>query len=151
MGVRMDRDEAMDRLAGAHTGIFTSLRADGRPLSVPMWFCVVDGAVHLRTPAGSAKARRLRRDSRVGFLVEGGERWAELWAVHLNGTAVFVDDPTVLARVDAALDAKYAAFRTARHDMAAATREHYEVPFVVIRIDPEERFVSWDNARLGLA
>ena len=151
MGVRMDRDEAMERLAGAHTGIVTSLRADGRPVSLPVWFCVVDGAVHVRTPADSAKARRLRRDPRVGFLVEGGERWAELWAVHLVGDAVVVDDPVVLERVDAALDAKYARFRTPRAAMADATRAHYEVPFVVVRIDPEERIVSWDNARLGLS
>lgn len=147
----MERTEAMTRLAAAHTGIVTSLRADGRPVSLPVWFCVVDGAVHLRTPAGSAKARRLRRDPRVGFLVEGGTRWAELWAVHLVGDAVVVDDPEVLARVDAALDAKYARFRTARAEMADATRAHYEVPFVVLRIDAEERVVSWDNARLGLA
>lgn len=147
----MDRDEAMDRLAGAHTGIVTSVRADGRPVALPVWFCVVDGAVHLRTPADSAKVRRLRRDPRVGFLVEGGQRWAELWAVHLTGDAVVVEDPEVVARVDAALDAKYAPFRTPRAAMGDATREHYEVPFVVLRIEPEERIVSWDNARLGLA
>lgn len=146
----MDPDEAMARLSAAHTGIVTSLRADGRPVSLPVWFCVVDGSVHLRTPAASAKARRLRRDPRVGFLVEGGERWAELWAVHLVGDAVVVDEVAVLDRVDAALDAKYARFRTPRAEMADATRAHYEVPFVVFRIDAEERVVSWDNARLGL-
>jgi hypothetical protein len=150
MGVRMERGEAWDRLAGTHTGIVTSLRADGQPVSVPMWFVVVDGAVHFRTLRDSFKARRLRRDPRVGFLVEGGERWAQLWAVHLTGTAVFVDDPVVVDRVEAALDAKYAGFRTERTAMADVTRSHYEQSSVVIRIDPEERIVSWDNARLGL-
>ena len=30
------------------------------------------------------------------------------------------------------------------------TRGHYERPFVVVRIDAEERIVSWDNTKLGL-
>ena len=146
----MDSEEAWARIAGAHTGIVTSLRRDGTPISTPMWFCVVDGAVHFRTPAPSKKAARLRNDPRVGFLVEGGERWAELWAVHLAGRASFVDDPAVVERVGEALNAKYSTFRTARTEMPDDTRTHYERPFVVVRIDAEPRIVSWDNTKLGL-
>jgi general stress protein 26 len=150
MGVRMTRDEAWVRIAGAHTGIVTSLRRDGVPIATPMWFCVVDDAVHFRTPASAKKAVRLRHDPRIGFLVEGGERWAQLWAVHLAGRAVFVDDEDVIARVGDALTAKYSSFRTPRAEMPDATRSHYERPFVVVRIDAEERIVSWDNTKLGL-
>ena len=146
----MSADEAMARVAGTHTGIVTSLRRDGVPIATPMWFCVVDGAVHFRTPAGSKKAARLRHDPRISFLVEGGERWAQLWAVHLAGRAVLVDDDAVIRRVDDALGTKYSSFRTPRTDMADDTRAHYERPFVVVRIDAEDRIVSWDNARLGL-
>ena len=146
----MDRDEAMQRVAAAHTGIVTSLRRDGVPLSTPMWFCVVDDAVHFRTPATSKKAARLRNDPRIGFLVEGGERWAQLWAVHLAGRAEFVDDDDVIARVGEALTAKYSTFRTPRTEMPDDTRTHYERPFVVVRIAAEERIVSWDNTKLGL-
>lgn len=151
MSVRLRRDEAWARIAAAHTGIVTTLRRDGMPVALPVWFCVVDGAVHVRTLAKTKKVARLRRDPRVSFLVEGGTRWAELWGVHLTGTATFVDDPHTLARVDAALHEKYAAFRTPRSAMPDATRAHYETPHVVFRIEPEDRVISWDNARLGLA
>jgi PPOX class probable F420-dependent enzyme len=151
MSVRMTRDEAWARIESAHTGIITSLRRDGVPIALPMWFCVVDGAVHFRTLARSKKAARLRRDPRVSFLVEGGERWAELWAVHLAGTAVFVDDEEVHEKVQAALTAKYSAYRTDRSTMAEETRTHYEQDHVFIRIDAEERIVSWENAKLGLS
>lgn len=106
VSVRLSREEAWDRIASAHTGIVTTLRRDGMPIATPMWFCVVDGAVHFRTPAAAKKTARLRRDPRVSFLVEGGERWAGLWAVHLAGVARFVDDEATLARVAGALDAK---------------------------------------------
>jgi len=150
VSVRMAREEAWARVATSHTGIVTSLRRDGMPVSTPMWFCVVDDAVHFRTRAASKKAAQLRRDPRVGFLVEGGERWAELWGVHVTGHATFVADDEVVARVQAALDAKYSTFRTPRTAMPDATRAHYEQPFVVVRIDAEARIVSWDNTKLGL-
>ena len=51
----------------------------------------------------------------------------------------------------AALTAKYSAFRTDRSKMADGTRTHYEQDHVFIRIDAEERIVSWENAKLGLA
>jgi PPOX class probable F420-dependent enzyme len=150
MSVRMTPEEAWARIESAHTGIITTLRRDGMPIALPMWFCVVDGAVHFRTLAATKKAARLRHDPRISFLVEGGERWAELWAVHLAGTAAVVDDADTIARFEATMHAKYSAFRTDRSNMADDTRAHYERPPVIIRIDAEERYLSWENAKLGL-
>jgi PPOX class probable F420-dependent enzyme len=150
MSVRMTPDEAWARIDSAHTGIITTLRRDGMPIALPMWFCVVDAAVHFRTLTATKKAARLRHDPRVSFLVEGGERWAELWAVHLAGTAVAVEDEETVARFEATMHDKYSAFRTDRSRMTDDTRAHYERDHVVLRIDAEERIVSWENAKLGL-
>jgi PPOX class probable F420-dependent enzyme len=149
----MTRDEALRCLADAHTGIVTTLRRDGVPVSTPVWFVVHDGAVHFGTPSRSKKAARLRRDPRIGFLVEGGERWAELWAVHLVGRATPVDDPGVLEAVAAVQAQKYAGFSTPRTEYPEATRRFYEsdAQRITYRIDAEERILSWDNAKLGLA
>ena len=83
----MSRQEAWDWLTAAHTGIFTSLRSDGVPISVPVWFVADEGKIYLFAPAGTKKIVRVRNDPRVAFLVESGERWAELKAVHLTGRA----------------------------------------------------------------
>jgi hypothetical protein len=53
--------------------------------------------------------------------------------------------------VRALLDEKYGAYRTPRPDMPDATRARYEVESAVIRLDHEERILSWDNAKLELA
>ena len=58
MSVRMSRDEAWDRIAAADVGIVTTLRRDGTPIATPMWFNVMDGAVHFGTPSKSKKAAR---------------------------------------------------------------------------------------------
>jgi PPOX class probable F420-dependent enzyme len=148
MSVRLDAEEAWRMVTDAHTGILVTLRKDGTPIALPMWFAVVDRRIFLRTPARSKKVARIRRDPRVAFLVEDGERWAELRAVHLMGQAELIDDAALLARVNAELDRKYARFRTARSAMPHATRRHYETPFVLIRIDPDDRYISWDNRKL---
>lgn len=149
MSVRLGHDEAWDVLARAHTGILTSLRRDGRPITLPVWFAVLDGRIYVSGPATAKRHRRVRRDPRVSFLVESGEYWAELCAVHISGRARIVDEPELLARVAAALDVKYGAFRTARAAMPSGTRAHYEVARTTIEIVPDDRVLSWDNARLG--
>jgi hypothetical protein len=85
----------------------------------------------------------------VSFLVESGERWAELRAVHVTGRARLVAEPDLLARVAAAVDAKYGAFRTVRATMPDATRVHYDVARATIEITPDDHMLTWDNARLG--
>ena len=152
MSVRMSREEALERIASTHTGIITTLRRDGMPISTPMWFCVYEGAVYFGTPSRSKKAARLRRNPKVGFLVEGGKRWAELWAVHLTGVATPIDDEATIERITAVQAEKYRGFSTPRSEMAADTRRFYESDArIIYRIEAEERIVSWDNTKLGLA
>ena len=149
MSVRLTDDEAWAVLAASHTGILTSLRRDGVPIALPLWFVVLDRRIYVSGPASAKRVARIHRDPRVSFLVESGERWAELRAVHVTGRARVATEPDLLARVAAALDAKYGTFRTPRAAMPAATRAHYEVTLATIEITPDERILSWDNARLG--
>lgn len=150
MSVRLTADQAWAVVEASHTGIFTSLRRDGVPVALPLWFVALDRRIYVSGPASAKRVARIRRDPRVAFLVESGERWAELCAVHLTGRARVVTEPELLARVTAALDAKYRAFRTRRAAMPAATRARYEVPLATIEITPDAQILSWDNARLGL-
>ncbi len=149
MSVRLSEDEAWAFLERGHTGIFTSLRRDGRPISLPVWFAVFDRRIYLGGPAKTRKFARVRHDDRVSFLVESGLAWKELKAVHVSGRAQLVTDADELARVDAELDRKYAAHRTQRTAMPEATRSHYSGR-AVLRIEPEGRMLTWDNARIEL-
>ncbi len=148
--MRLSPDEAWAVVEASHTGIFTSLRRDGMPVTLPIWFVVLAHRIYVSGPATAKRVARVRRDPRVSFLVESGKRWAELRAVHLTGRARVVTEPDILARVAAALDAKYAPFRTQRTAMPAATRAHYDVKFATIEVTPDEHILSWNNARLRL-
>jgi len=150
VSVRLDDAETREFLRSAHTGILTTLRKNGMPVSLPMWFVAPDGVVYVQTPSRSKKVSRIRNDPRVGFLVESGLRWAELKAVHLSGRAVFVEDAAEKERVSQAMMEKYAGFRTPRSQYPSATRKHYSDERLTIRIDVEGRVLSWDNAKIPL-
>lgn len=129
-------------LAAAHTGILTTLKADGTPVTLPMWFVVLDGRIYVSTPGRAKKVARVRRNPRVSFLVESGIRWTELQAVHLTGHARVVDDEALYARVRRALDDKYAAFRSEENN-----RRVEGISMAVVEIAPDDRFLTWDNTR----
>jgi PPOX class probable F420-dependent enzyme len=149
MSVRLSDDEAWGVLARAHTGILTSLRKDGSPISLPVWFAVDGRTILVTGPRSGKKFVRVRNDPRVSFLVESGEAWKELCAVHVSGRGELVADPD-WEHVDALLAAKYQGFITPRAEMPEATREHYDVGRLLMRIVPEGRLLTWDNSRLGI-
>ena len=149
MSIRLTEDEAWATIAAAHTGILTTLRADGRPITLPTWFVVVDRTVCLRTPAGSKKVARVRRDPRASFLVEHGEQWRSLLGVHLSGHIRTETDEAERDAVHAALDEKYRAFRQSPHALPESSRRTYST-FAVLRLVPDARILTWDNSRLRL-
>jgi PPOX class probable F420-dependent enzyme len=151
--VRLSRDEAWDVLEHAHTGILTTLRRDGTPISLPVWFVVDDHHIYVSTPPGTKKIARIRNDPRASFVVESGHRWVELLGVHLTARAeVVADDDVDASRIRDAIETKYAAFRTQREEMPDTAKSFYEARGepVLIRLVPDEKILTWDNARLGL-
>jgi nitroimidazol reductase NimA-like FMN-containing flavoprotein (pyridoxamine 5'-phosphate oxidase superfamily) len=151
MSIRLSRAEAWAVLGAAHTGIFTSLRADGVPIALPVWFVALDERIYLDAVTRTKKVARIRRDPRVAFLVESGERWAELRSVHLTGHAAVLTDPDVEARARELMRAKYAGFAGDRPRMPDETRAHYESDHLMIEMVPDERILSFDNSRIDLA
>ena len=150
MGVRLDASEIDAYLAQGHTGILTTLRRDGFPVSLPTWYVADAGRVYLNTPSKAKKLARLRHDSRASFLVESGLAWAELEAVMLYGRVHEVADESLRARIDGLIKEKYRAFRTQRARQPDATRRHYSSG-VMLCFEAEGDPISWNNAKLRMA
>ncbi len=149
MSIRLSDDEAWSVIEGSHTGILTTLRSDGSPVTLPMWFVVIDRAVCFSTFPRTKKVARIAHDPRAAFLVESGQEWAKLRAVHLSGHLEPITEPTAAESIDAAMDKKYGAFRTARRAMPTATQDFYATK-CFYRLVPEYRTLTWDNSRLEL-
>jgi PPOX class probable F420-dependent enzyme len=147
VSVRLSTDTAWRVIDAAHTGIFTTMRADGTPVALPVWFVTVDKTICIGAPSQTKKVARVRNNPRASFLVESGQRWAELQAVHISGNVEIVEDEEVMSRISDALDDKYAAFMTAPKDLPPETRERYEGR-TFLRLIPDGRLLSWDNSNI---
>lgn len=68
---RMGPDETRAFLSeGTRTGKLATVRADGRPHVVPIWFVLEGDEVVFNTGAKSVKAANMRRNSRAAMLVD---------------------------------------------------------------------------------
>jgi PPOX class probable F420-dependent enzyme len=146
--IRLTAEEAWQEIASAHTGILTTLRRDGMPIALPVWFVAEDRTIALMTPARTKKIARVSRDPRASFLVESGQRWADLRGVHLTGRVEIVSDETAVHRIEAAINAKYTASRPALDSLPAAIKAYYAKQ-VFLRFVPEDRILTWDNTRIA--
>src|SRR6201988_4384485 len=142
MSIRLTVDEAWEAVESAHTGILTTLRRDGMPIELPVWFVVNDRSVAPVTPDGTKKIARIRHDPRASFLVESGEQYTELRGVHLTGGVEAVEDAAATSQIEAAVNVKYAAFRPPTARLPAAAQAYYAKQ-VFLRFVPEGRVLTW--------
>ena len=65
MSLRLSADEAWAFLEKGHTGILTSLRRDGWPISLPVWYVALEPCSVLHTgrsrPTAARVISRMRR------------------------------------------------------------------------------------------
>lgn len=142
----MTPDERDAFLAGAYTGVLTTLRRDGSPISLPMWFVVLQRDVHFRTRASARKVMRIDRDPRASFVVDTGSAWIDLRSVSITGVLREVTGPAADA-VEAALNAKYRGLGVPER-VPARTAAHYADASRYYRLVPEQRELTWDNSKL---
>ena len=146
--VRMSTEECWEMLEASVNGIFTTLRANGQPVALPVWYAVLDQKIYMVTRG--KKVVRIRNDQRCSFLVESGDRWAELRAVHVECSGRVIEPSEELAqRIGEALEEKYAPYRTARDVMPKQTRDYYQKNLnATIELTPVGKMLHWDNSKL---
>jgi PPOX class probable F420-dependent enzyme len=145
--VRMSPDEVDAFLRQERTVTMCSMHPDGSIHAVAMWYAFLDGYPAVETKRKSQKVQNLRRDPRLTFLVEAGDRYENLRGVELVGTARIVED------------------RAAVWDFGVSMWERYVGPYsdeqrpvvelmmnnrLVVAIDVL-KVVSWDHRKLEQA
>lgn len=102
----MTRERALEFLQeGTRTGNVATVRADGRPHVVPVWFILEGDDVVFTTWHTSVKARNLARHKRAAMSVDVPEPpYAYLL---VEGPVSILDDPEESRRVATAAGARY--------------------------------------------
>ena len=82
-------------LEGTRTGKLTTVRADGRPHIVPIWFVMDGDTLIFTTGESSVKARNIQRDARVALCVD--DQTPPYAYATVEGTATLTEhDPDLL-------------------------------------------------------
>jgi len=81
-------------LAKTRLGILTTLRDDGSPVAVPVWFEWDGRVVRCFSYRGSGKIKRLERDPRASLLVANNVGEPEAW-VGFDGEVVIKGDGAI--------------------------------------------------------
>jgi PPOX class probable F420-dependent enzyme len=92
-------------IAGTRTATVATVREDGRPHAVPVWFALDGDDIVITTQGGSVKARNLLRDPRVTVVVD--DATPPYSFVSIDGTAEFSQDEAELRRWAAEIARKY--------------------------------------------
>jgi PPOX class probable F420-dependent enzyme len=81
-------------LEGTRTGKLATVRKDGRPHVVPIWFVLDGDTLVFTTGEASVKAANMRRDPRVAFCVD--DEIPPYAYIMIEGTASFSTDNDAL-------------------------------------------------------
>jgi PPOX class probable F420-dependent enzyme len=71
--------------------VISTLRPDGHPITSATWYGFVDGDLVVATPAQRNKARNIRRDPRISFIVDTKD--LPYQGVAIEGIAEICPDP----------------------------------------------------------
>jgi PPOX class probable F420-dependent enzyme len=142
--IAMSPEEIDAFLQHERTTTMCSMHPDGSIHAVAMWYGFLDGVLTVETKAKSQKVQNLKRDPRLTFLVEAGERYEELRGVELVGKARVIDDPEQIWKLGISVWERYVGpYDESQHDGLAMMLNKR----VLVTIDVD-RVVSWDHRKL---
>jgi hypothetical protein len=111
-----------------------------------MWYGFLEGCPAIETKTKSQKVQNLRRDPRMTFLVEDGDRYEELRGVELVGRVEIVEEPERMWEMGVDLFERYQGPYSEEMRPFVEAMLHKRV---VVKLEVD-RIVSWDHRKLGM-
>ena len=113
---------------------------DGYPHVVAMNYLAKDGAIFMTSYGKAQKVLNIRRNPKVGVMVEAGRKYSELRGVMIRGTCEIIEDPETVVRTMQEIAGQE--IRLGRGPAASATKR------VILKVTPV-KVATWDHAKLG--
>ena len=91
--IQLTPDEQAAFLRQHHKAAFATIDKDGFPHVVGMNYVVKDGAFYMTSYGKAQKVLNVRRNPKVGLMIEAGDSYAELQGVMVRGHCEIIEDP----------------------------------------------------------
>jgi PPOX class probable F420-dependent enzyme len=128
-------------LAANRKAALATLDRDGFPHLVAMTYGVRDGVYYMTSYAKAQKVLNIRRDPKVGLMIEAGGSYAELKGVMVRGHCEIIEGEDAVRDAWAVISGASATPRRRETNDSAAKR-------VVLKVTPHKT-VTWDHTKLG--
>ena len=145
--VAMPREEIW-RFLESQTKIYAAFtRPDGYPHVSPIWFCVEDDKIYMRTHDYKVKTA-LARTGKACCVVDDGYLYKELRGVIIWGRSKVITDAKLIDHINRRLDVKYQEQQWKPSEMPVDwVEQRMQEKRAFIELTPE-RIDSWDNGRV---
>ena len=129
-------------LARPHKAALATIDKDGYPHVVAMGYLAKDGVIYMTSYGKAQKVLNIRRNPKVGVMIETGQTYADFIGVLLRGTCEIIEDPETVARTLRELGGNQPQGAAPRAAASSAPKR------VVLKITPL-KISSWDHRKLG--
>ena len=139
--IHLTPEEQAEFLRANRKAALATLDKEGFPHLVAMTLGVRDGAYYMTSYAKAQKVLNIRRNPKVGLMVEGGGAYAELKGVMVRGVCDIIEGEDAVHDAWAIISGNTGAPRRRETSDSASKR-------VVLKVTPL-RTVSWDHSKLS--
>ena len=130
-------------LSKAPKAALATLDKDGYPHVVAMNYLWRDGAILMTSYGKAQKVLNVRRNSKVGVMVETGRAYAELRGVLIRGECEIIDEVATVNATMNAIRNRYSGGGAAENTALTTAPKR-----VVMKVIPR-KIASWDHSKLG--
>jgi len=133
----MTREEMEEFLSQGHIARIATVKQDGSPHVVPVWFLWEGGELIIVTYPNSVKIRNIKRDNRVTVVIDVPDPGK---GVIMEGTARLSNDG--VKEMTHKISAKY----MKPEELDDYVESVLKTPMVVIRVAPK-KLITWDYSK----
>jgi general stress protein 26 len=140
--IRLTTHEQAALLREPHKAAFATLDKDGFPHVVAMGFLAKDGAIYMTSYAKAQKVLNVRRNPKVGVMIETGDEYAAFRGVMIRGHCEIIEDRELVEATLREIAAKQGS--ASRRPSGAITSAPKRVVLKIV----SEKIASWDHTKL---
>jgi PPOX class probable F420-dependent enzyme len=141
--IELTPDEREKFLSDPHTAALATVDKDGFPHVVAMAYLYKDGAIYMTSYGKAQKVLNVRRNPKVGVMVEAGRKYSELRGVMIRGNCEVLDDPEAVRMTMRGVAGKEGTTAAVPSGASSSAPKR-----VVLKITPT-KIASWDHSKLG--
>lgn len=141
--IELSPEELTSFLAQPHKAALATIDKDGFPHVVAMGYLFKDGVIYMTSYGKAQKVVNIRRNPKVGVMIETGNAYSNFVGVMIRGTCEIIEDRETVARMMRELAGSQTSSGAPPKEAINSAPKRS-----LLKITPT-KIASWDHRKLG--